>query len=163
MIFVDTNIWMEAFALSNPKKDKDKDKAKRATNFLKNNTDEIVTCKEQIIELVNAIQKAKREEFSDKHKELTGKGIGYIKDFRRFEEFNDVIAVCKNVYTDILHMACLDNDFTYDINEIIASLRSADINDIMYFNYCLNKGIKFYTMDKELVSMDNGRNIAHFV
>lgn len=154
---------MEALALSNPKDERAKDKAARATNFLKSNTDEIVTCKEQIIEFINAIQKAKRIEFSKNHKKLTGKGVEGIKDFRKFEEFNTVIVVCKTACADMLHMAKLDNEFKYDIDKIIDSLRDADINDVMYFNYCLDKGIKLYTLDHELASMDNGRNIIHLI
>lgn len=163
MIFVDTNIWMEAIAFNNPDNDSDKEKVIKATNFLRDNAGKIITCKEQMIEFINAIQKAKRKEFSKQHKKATGVGIKDIKDFRRYSEYEDVVRLCKSCCNDMLEMAYLDENFSYNVDEIIASLKDADINDIMYFNYCLNKGFKLYTLDHELASMDDGRGIVYLI
>lgn len=158
MIFLDTNIWISLLALGNPEKEHEKLQMCKASQFIKDNKETIITCKEQQIELINAIQKAKKNQFNKKLKSEGKKGIGSVKEFRQYDEFKDTVSICNNAYEDMCRMADIDNEFTYNVADIIKSLKDSDINDSMYVQYCINKNISFYTFDKELFSLVKEKN-----
>lgn len=61
MIFLDTCIWIELLGVRTPVKSHEIQQAKAASELLGNiiaNNQTIVTCKEQLIELVSAIEKS---------------------------------------------------------------------------------------------------------
>ncbi len=163
MIFLDTNIWMDLVALDRPTKEHEKEQIAKASSFLKNNTDKIITCKEQQVELFNAIQKAKKQEFNNKLKKNLQKGIGSVKEYRKFKEFQDAVKVCQNAYNDMLEIAEVDKNFSYNVEDILLNLDKADINDNIYFQYCLKNNIKFYTFDKELVELNTEKDIVNLL
>lgn len=135
-------------------KDYENIQIQKASKFLETNKDTIITCREQQIELINSILKYKRKECNRKLKESGQKGIGSVKEFRHYEEFNQAVDLCKMIYNDMLNFAQIDNNFSYDIDCIIEHLSEADINDYMYLKYCLDNNIKLYTFDKELANND---------
>ena len=59
MIFLDTNIWINLLALKSSDKEYENLQIQKASSFLKDNSEEIVSCREQQIEIINAIQKIK--------------------------------------------------------------------------------------------------------
>jgi predicted nucleic acid-binding protein len=154
LIFLDTNIWMNLLVITISDKDYENIQIQKASKFLETNKDTIITCREQQIELINSILKYKRKECNRKLKESGQKGIGSVKEFRHYEEFNQAVDLCKMIYNDMLNFAQIDNNFSYDIDCIIEHLSEADINDYMYLKYCLDNNIKLYTFDKELANND---------
>lgn len=154
MIFLDTNIWMNLLVITISDKDYENIQIQKASKFLETNKDTIITCREQQIELINSILKYKRKECNRKLKESGQKGIGSVKEFRHYEEFNQAVDLCKMIYNDMLNFAQIDSNFSYDIDCIIEHLSEADINDYMYLKYCLDNNIKLYTFDKELANND---------
>lgn len=160
MIFLDTNIWINLLALKSSDKEYENLQIQKASNFLKDNSEKIVSCREQQIEIINAIQKIKRKEFNRKLKQSGQNGIGSIKEFRKFKEFRDTVALCRSVYNDMQYLATIDNNFSYSIENIIDNLSNIDINDYMYLNYCIQNKIKLYTFDKELFNSDIYNNIV---
>lgn len=159
MIFLDTNIWIDLLAVTSSDKEHENIQIQKASSFLKSNTEEIITCREQQIEMINAIQKIKRRECNRKLKAAGLKGIGSTKEFRKHQEFNDAITLCKSVYEDMQHLATIDNNFSYDVKDIINHLCNSDINDYMYLSYCIKNNIKLYTFDKELADSDKYGNV----
>ncbi len=158
MIFLDTNIWINALVITSSNKEYENIQIQKASSFLKSNTEKIITCREQLIELINAILKIKRREYNRTLKESGLKnitGVGSLKEFRQRKEFSDAIALCKMIYSDISHFADVEDKFSYNIEDIINHLSYSDINDYIYLRYCQNKGIRLYTFDKELANSDN--------
>lgn len=160
MIFLDTNIWINLLALKSSDKEYENLQIQKASNFLKKNTEKIISCHEQQLEIINAIQKIKCREFNRELKISGKKGIGSIKEFRKYPEFERVIELNKSVYNDMLYLASIDENFSYDIEDIIDNLNNNDINDYMYLSYCISKNIKLYTFDKELADNDNTGKIV---
>lgn len=70
MIFLDTCIWIELLGVRTPVKSHEIQQAKAASELLENiivNNQTIVTCKEQLIELVSAIEKVMMKSVSAKN------------------------------------------------------------------------------------------------
>lgn len=160
MIFLDTNIWIELLAVKSPVKPHEVSQARRAAEFIKGNEERIVTCKNQLLEIFNAIQKIKRKEFSDRLKQEGCKGLSSVKEFRGCKEFSDAVAVCNLVMNDIRLLATVADDFTIDVDFILKNLQFADINDNMYLKYCIDNGVKLYTFDKELAEHFGARGMV---
>ena len=71
MIFLDTCIWIELLGVRTPVKSHEIQQAKAASELLGNiiaNNQTIVTCKEQLIELVSAIEKVMMKSVSKERK-----------------------------------------------------------------------------------------------
>lgn len=84
-VFLDTNIWIELLALRTPREEHEKKQSAQASALLKSLLSDkrrICSCYEQLIEIVNAIQKVKQKAFSKKQKEAGYKGIGSVKEYR---------------------------------------------------------------------------------
>lgn len=67
MVFFDTNIWIELLAVSSPEKEHEIRQARAASELLqkmKKKKEEIVTCKEQLIELIHAVLKIQMRTFN---------------------------------------------------------------------------------------------------
>lgn len=160
MIFLDTNVWFELLANCSPKQPHSIQQAQLASSFIKNNKEEIVTCKEQLVEMIRAIAKRKRREYSDAQKAAGNSGVGSVKEFRKKEEFSRVITLCKSVCEDVETMAKVDNGFSYSVNDILEKFGMMDANDIMYFDYCKQNSIKLITFDKELADVDKSGEIV---
>lgn len=150
-VFLDTNIWIELLALRTPQEEHEIKQSAQASALLKSLLSDkrrICSCYEQLIEIVNAIQKVKQKTFSKKQKEAGKKGIGSVKEYRRYPEFFATVAVCKMAIEDIKHMADVP------IEQILENLHLIDINDYIYYNYCKKNNLEMYTFDKELKELD---------
>lgn len=155
--FLDTNIWIELLALRTPQEEHEKKQSAQASALLKSLLSDkrrICSCYEQLIEIVNAIQKVKQKAFSKKQKEAGYKGIGSVKEYRRYPEFSATVAVCKMAIEDIKHMAEVEHHADVPIEQILDNLHLIDINDYIYYNYCKKNNLEMYTFDKELKELD---------
>ena len=156
-VFLDTNIWIELLALRTPQEEHEIKQSAQASALLKSLLSDkrrLCSCYEQLIEIVNAIQKVKQKAFSKKQKEAGNKGIGSVKEYRRYPEFSATVAVCKMAIEDIKHMADVEQHADVPIEQILENLHLIDINDYIYYNYCKKNNLEMYTFDKELKELD---------
>ena len=160
MVFFDTCIWIELCSVKSPETKKEKRQSVLASALLSKVIDEketIVTCEEQLCEIVSAVSKVKMKEASRKAKERGEAGIGNIKEFRQREEFASTQELCKSVICDVKHFADI-HKCSYTIDDILERIDLADINDCIYYDYCKNEKIDFYTFDKDIINLGaNGR------
>lgn len=155
--FLDTNIWIELLALRTPQEEHEKRQSAQASGLLKSllsDNRQICSCYEQLIEIINSIQKVKRKAFNRKLKEAGQRGVGSIKEYRAYPEFSATAAVCKMAIEDIKHMAEIENHADVSIEQILENLHLIDINDYIYYNYCKENNLELYTFDKELKELD---------
>ena len=71
MIFLDTNIWIELVVARTPVTEHEKNQAKKSGELLQaiwQKGEVVVTCKEQLLEIINAVEKVKKREVSKKEK-----------------------------------------------------------------------------------------------
>lgn len=81
MIFLDTCIWIELCGARTPVSEQERRQARAASNLLTEcirSHQKIITCKEQLLEIINAIQKAKMREYNRECRNRTEKGVGKI-------------------------------------------------------------------------------------
>lgn len=157
MVFLDTNVWIELLAAATPQEDYQIKQAQAASNLLKDivaRDQKIVTCKEQLVELIHAVMKIQMGRFNKSQRKRNLPGVGGLKQFRKSEEFSDAKKICIQAYDSIKKLAMIDDSFFYDIDELLNSLDMADINDIMYCAYCKKHDIKLYTFDKDMNDID---------
>lgn len=162
-VFFDTNVWIELLAIRVPEKEHEKKQAINASNTLKElkKNDEciIITCKEQLCEIIQAVLKIQMRAYNKIQKEQqTHAGVGSVKEFRKSEEFETAKMICQHVIEDMNQFASVDSEFNYEIENIVDDLNVADINDSMYYHYCNECGISLFTFDQDLVSLDTEKN-----
>lgn len=78
MIFLDTNIWIELVVARTPVTEHEKNQAKKSGELLQaiwQKGEVVVTCKEQLLEIINAVEKVKKREVSKKRKESNLEGM----------------------------------------------------------------------------------------
>ncbi|MGM9917623.1 PIN domain-containing protein [Anaerotignum sp.] len=159
MIFLDTNIWIELFCARVPVTENEKRQAMESGRLLLSiieNEEQIVTCKEQLLEIINAIEKVKKREINKKRKEESLSGIGSLKEFRKCDEFDEVQELCDTIIEDIAHFATIKDlgDYSHRyIKSIVGRLKLADINDCIYYDYCLQHNIDLYSFDADLKNL----------
>ena len=154
MVFLDTCIWIELCGVKSPTTSNEIKQANMASTLLKKlmqNKETIVTCDEQLLEIISAVEKIKLKEYNRIAKQNGGSGCGNIKDFRnnRKTEFNSAKILCRNVIEDEKYFADIHN-CAYSIDDILSRIDVADINDCIYYDYCKNNKIEFYTFDGDI-------------
>lgn len=157
MVFFDTNIWIELLAVSSPEKEHEIRQARAASELLqkmKKKKEEIVTCKEQLIELIHAVLKIQMRTFNRRQKSAGEQGVGGIKEFRKSMEYQNSQLICSQVYGSMKALTIMDEKFSYSIEKILTSIQLADINDIMYFFYCQENNIRLYTFDGDMENLE---------
>lgn len=163
MVFLDTCIWIELCGVKSPSKQNEIKQAHLASSLLMSlmkRKETIVTCNEQLLEIISAVQKIKLKEYNRNAKENGNSGCGNLKEFRcKVEAFSDTKKLCKNVIEDVKHFADIHN-CTYSVDEILKQIDLADINDTIYYDYCRNKNIEFYTFDADIEKLGT-LEIAH--
>lgn len=90
MVFFDTCIWIELLAVRTPQKQHEIRQALEASRVLVdvlNRQEQIVSCKEQLVEIIKAIEKVKLKEVNIVRKQNSLPGIGNLKEFRGTSEF----------------------------------------------------------------------------
>ena len=162
MIFLDTCVWFELLGVRTPVKPHEVQQATAASELLNRilgEKEKIITCKEQLIELVSAIEKVTMKTVSRERKNNNLPGVGNLKEFRKLSEFQDTKRLCETVIGDVKHFANIHNIGDYDMEQIIQRLDLADINDCLYYNYCTRENIEFYTFDADVESLGNNEHL----
>ena len=148
MVFLDTCIWIELCLVRTPQKQHEIRQANIASTLLQklmNEDKTIVTCNEQLLEIISAVEKIKMKEYNRLAKANGIARCNNIKDFRTREDF----ASAKTVISDVKHFADVHH-CTYSVDQILSKIDLADINDCIYYDYCKEKGIEFYTFDMDI-------------
>lgn len=156
MVFLDTCIWIELLGVRTPVKEHEKRQAFAASNLfdrILRENENIVTCEEQLLELISAIEKVKMKSVSSLRKERNLSGIGNLKSFRDIEEFEEVKVLCDTVINDVRHFASVNDIGNYKIDSILKRLDLADINDCLYYDYCIDHDVELYTFDDDLTHL----------
>lgn len=162
MIFLDTCIWIELCGARTPVSEQERRQARAASNLLTEcirSHQKIITCKEQLLEIINAIQKAKMREYNRECRNRTEKGVGNVKEFRMTEAFSNVEPFCRQVYDDVMHLAMCHELKDYSVEDIISNIRYVDINDYIYYDYCIKNGHDFYTFDQDFLKLGENSKI----
>lgn len=158
MVFFDTCIWIELCGVRTPELPNEIRQASAASNLLsviRESGKRIITCKEQLIEVVSAIQKVKMREYNKVVKsqpELSK--VGNLKEFRRVPAYANVQSLCRQVCLDVKHFCDLQSIGEYSVDDILDKIHLADLNDCMYYDYCSKKGIVIYTFDVDYKEID---------
>lgn len=152
MVFLDTCIWIELCGVKSPIEPHEIRQASMAStllNRLMSENAKIITCKEQLVEIVSAVEKIKLKEYNRIAKSNGKKGCGNIKDFRSRVEFSTAKQLCNTVIEDVKHFADINN-LSYSIDDILEKIDLADINDCIYYDYCKANNIEFYSFDMDI-------------
>ena len=64
--------------------------------------------------------------------------------------------------SDVLFFADNQENVQYNIEDILARINIADINDCIYYDYCKNNNVKLYTLDSDLLKIDTD-NIVKYI
>ena len=162
MVFLDTCIWIELCGVKSPTKPNEIKQANLAGNLLQGllaNQDTIVTCKEQLLEIISAVQKIKLKEYNRNVKKSGGTGCGDLKEFReRAVDFQSTKMLCQTVVDDVTHFSNIC-DCSYSVDDILSRIDLADINDCIYYDYCQSNGIVFYTFDSDIEKLGEHENV----
>lgn len=162
MIFLDTCVWFELLGVRTPVKVHEIQQATAASELLVRILGEketIITCKEQLVELVSAIEKVTMKTASRERKEHNLPGIGNLKEFRGLNEFQDTKRLCETVIGDVKHFANIHNIGDYDMDQVIQRLDLADINDCLYYDYCIRENVDFYTFDSDVKNLGDNEHL----
>lgn len=158
MNFLDTCIWLELCAISNPTDQKGLNRLTKVSNLyakLLRNKADIVTMKIQLIEVINAILKAKMKEYNKKQKAIGEKGVGQLKDYRKTNDYESALILCRSTVLDITKKARIVeiNNDDIDVDQVIDDLLLVDINDSIYCSYCNKNNISIYTIDSDYLNL----------
>lgn len=162
MIFLDTCVWIELLGVRTPVKEHEKRQAIAASKLLDEvikSKEKVVTCKEQLIELVSAIEKVTMRTVNRERKENNLSGIGNLKEFRKLPEFQNTKRLCEAILSDVKHFADIHSIGDYNIEGLIERLDLADINDCLYYDYCISEQHNFYTFDSDLKNVGDNENL----
>ena len=155
MIFFDTCIWIELCGVKAPVTQIEKRQASLASALLQRtmqSSEKIVTCNEQLLEIISTVQKIKMKECAKSLKAQGKKGCGNVKEYRQHQDFLQAKQLCDTVVNDVKHFADI-YACSYSVDEILKRIDLADINDCIYYDYCKENGIEFYTFDKDIVNL----------
>lgn len=162
MVFFDTCIWIELCAATTPITPKERRQASVASSLLSDvqrRGDNIVTCREQLFEIVSAIQKVKMKEHNKICKQNSVNGVGQLKEFKATQEFVVTQNLCRQAIQDVCHMASEKNIGECPVETVIDNIHLVDLNDYLYYEYCLSEGIDFYTFDGDFSKLEENDKI----
>ncbi len=165
MIFLDTNIWIELSGAKTPETEHEKRQARSSTQLMASileKKEKVITCKEQILEIINAVQKVKLQEANRNRKRCSLKGLGNVKSFRDVDEFHQFQEICGTIIGDIVHFASIKDFGDFDLaymHEIINRLNLADINDCIYYDYCMKNNVDLYSFDNDLKKLGDHKKL----
>ncbi|MDD3168593.1 MAG: PIN domain-containing protein [Eubacteriales bacterium] len=157
MVFFDTCVWFELTGVKSPTTPTEIRQATVASALMKKILKDnivIVTCKEQLVEVISSVQKAKMKEYNATAKKNGGKGVGDIKSYRKVPEFQTAKQLCSQVIKDVINFSKLGESIDCPIQDIISNIHLVDINDYMYYEFCKNHGINLYTFDCDYDCID---------
>ena len=152
MVFLDTCIWIELCGVKAPVTPHEIRQTQLASTLLQKlmqQNEQIVTCNEQLLEIISAVEKIKLKEYNRLAKGNGQSGCGDLKSFRSKSEFLNAKQLCNTVVTDVKHFADV-HDCEYSVDQILNRIDLADINDCIYYDYCKEKKIEFYSFDMDI-------------
>lgn len=159
--FLDTCVWMELCVLSNPQTSHEilqSQKASQLLSNLKKDHVEIVSLDYQIIELMQVIMKTKLKECNKNLKENHIQGVGNLKEFRNNPNcsryLDQALSVCESAVEDIKTISKNIDEYSLNIKNIIEDLSKIDVNDSIYYDYCKQNNIEFYTFDNDFSHLE---------
>ena len=163
MVFFDTCIWIELCSVKSPSTANEIRQAKEASALLKDCMDKgekIITCDEQLLEIISSVQKIRMKEFNRNAKVNGNAGCGNVKEYRLQNDFKFTQNLCKSVIQDVMHFSEESaGPCGYSIDDVLAQIHLADINDCIYFEYCQKNNIEFYTFDKDITNLGANSHI----
>lgn len=165
MIFLDTCVWIELLGVRTPVKPHEVRQARAASDLLNKmiiEKETIITCKEQMFELISAIEKVTMRTVNKTRKQNQKSGVSSLKEFRMLQEFQATKELCKVVLDDVQHFAIVNDIGEYNIASVLQRLELADINDCLYYDYCVGENIEFYTFDSDLVKLGDSEVLHSF-
>lgn len=165
MIFLDTCVWIELLGVRTPVEPHEVRQARAASALLSKTlagNETILTCKEQMLELISAIEKVTMRTVNKTRKQNQQPRAGSLKKFRMFQEFQATKELCAVVIADMQHLLEIDDLGEYDIDFIVNRLELADLNDCLYYDYCIEKNVEFYTFDADMARLGNSE-ILHIL
>lgn len=162
MAFFDTCIWIELCCSTTPTKPAQKSQAKRASDLLsdmKAKGETILTCKEQLLEIISAILKVKLKEYQNECKKNAIPNVGNLKQYRQRPDFTSAQLLCKQAIQDVCQMAKTVSIAPYEVGDILDNIHLVDINDFLYYQYCIKENIEFYSFDGDFNQLETSANI----
>jgi len=165
MTFLDTCVWIELLGVRTPVKPHEIRQARAASNLLNkmiSDKEIIVTCKEQMLELISAIEKVTMRTVNRTRKQNQKSGVNNLKEFRMLQEFQVTKELCEAIIDDVQHFATVSDIGEYNIASILQRLELADINDCLYYDYCVRENIGFYTFDFDLEKLGSSEVLHMF-
>lgn len=163
MVFLDTCIWIELCGVKTPEKEHEIRQAVVAGNLIKDiveNKTTIITCKEQLLEVIQSVQKSKMREFNNQAKKAGTRGVGDLKSFRKDPAYQSAKELCKQVVSDVIKFSKIEKSLDCSIDELLDKIHLADINDYIYYDFCKNYGVKLYTFDSDFDAIDSDGIVA---
>lgn len=162
MIFLDTCIWIELLSVRTPTEPHEIIQAQAASellNELLNAQETIVTCNEQLLELISAVEKVTMKTVNKMRKSNNQQGVGNLKEFRKLKEFQNTKLLCETIIKDVRHFAAIKNLGEYNMDAILQRMDIVDINDCLYYDYCIKEKIDFYTFDSDLSNLEKNSHL----
>lgn len=165
MVFLDTCIWIELCGVKSPITPNEIRQAEAASTLLQQllqDEEVIVSCNEQLLEIISAIQKIKLKEYNRTARSNGRRGCGDIKEFRsNHEDFLVTKSLCKSIIDDVKHFARIDQ-CNYNVDDVLDKMDLADLNDCIYFDYCKQNDIHLYTFDSDICNIES-LSIVHIL
>lgn len=162
MVFFDTCIWIELCCTTVPTTPTQQAQAQKASQVLADSLqsgEKIVTCREQLLEIISAIQKVKMREYNKACKQAALPGISKLKDYKTTADFTNAQNLCTQAISDIRNLADEANLGSYNVDDVLSNIHLVDINDYLYYQYCMREGISFYTLDQDFLNLPSSPNI----
>lgn len=152
MVFFDTCIWIELCCTTVPQNASQKVQAQKASQLLTDvlqKNEQIVTCNEQLLEIISAIQKVKMRAYNKSNKP----GVGQLKEYRATPDFVSAQKLCTQAVADVTQLSIKYELQPYKISDVLAQLHLIDMNDYLYYQHCVAKKIDFYTFDGDFANL----------
>ena len=106
------------------------------------------------------------KEFNRNAKANGSTGCGNVKEYRMQNDFEFTQNLCKSVIQDVMYFSEESaGSCGYSIDDVLAQIHLADINDCIYFEYCQkNKGLEQIDPKKDYKksSLHDLRNMAAY-
>lgn len=163
--FFDTCVWIELLGVRKPVKPHEVRQSRAASDLLNRAISEeetIITCKEQMLELIQAIEKVAMRTVNRTRKQNQQSGVSALKEFRTLQEFQATKELCETVIDDVRRFAIVKDIGEYNISSILKLLELADINDCLYYDLCVGENVRIYTFDSDMARLGESEVLHRF-
>lgn len=114
------------------------------------------------MELISAIEKVTMRTVNRTRKQNQKSGISTLKEFRMLHEFRETKELCRAVIDDVQHFTVIKDIGEYNVASILHRLELADINDCLYYDYCVGENIGIYTFDSDMARLGDSKMLHSF-